>query len=249
MKNITRIIQITDTHLFGGADGQVYNVNTHDSLAAVVKHIQKNVTEFIDAIVVTGDISQDETPASYQRLLDHLAPFSADFYWLPGNHDIPEVMTSVCPRAVVQCAQVNQWQLIMLDSTSRGQVSGKLSNEALNGLDAQLSGTKGQNTVIALHHHPYQSGSEWMDPVSLINAGEFQKVISEHDHVKVVIHGHIHQSFSVLIGAIPCFATPSTCAQFKVNSLDFQIDLSKTAGYRTLELYNDGRVKTFVSRV
>ncbi|MDP0562514.1 MAG: 3',5'-cyclic-AMP phosphodiesterase [Candidatus Endonucleobacter sp. (ex Gigantidas childressi)] len=248
MNQFLRIIQLSDTHLFATDCGQVHGVNTHASLSATIKHLQNRFTDAIDAIVITGDISQDETPASYQRLINHLTPLATPFYWLPGNHDILEVMTKACPQAVIQCVEMRQWQLLMLDSKSSGEVSGRLTDQTLSWLKSRLSETESKNTIIAMHHHPYKTGSKWMNHLGLQNAFQFQEIISDYSNIKAVIHGHIHQQAEVFVGNIPCFATPSTCAQFKANSPDFQIDHSQATGYRILELHNNGRLETSIVR-
>ncbi|HDV5422412.1 TPA: 3',5'-cyclic-AMP phosphodiesterase, partial [Vibrio cholerae] len=54
--------------MFAVEDGSLLSVNTADSFAAVVAAIGEEQVEF-DAILATGDISQDHTPESYQRFV------------------------------------------------------------------------------------------------------------------------------------------------------------------------------------
>lgn len=77
-----KLIQITDTHLFAAEDGSLLSVNTADSFAAVVAAIGEEQVEF-DAILATGDISQDHTPESYQRFVRGIQPLKKACYWLP----------------------------------------------------------------------------------------------------------------------------------------------------------------------
>ena len=53
-----RLLQITDTHLYGSSSGKLLEINTQDSMDHVVKSVQKN-EEQIDFILATGDIAQD----------------------------------------------------------------------------------------------------------------------------------------------------------------------------------------------
>lgn len=98
-----KLIQITDTHLFAAEDGSLLSVNTADSFAAVVAAIGEEQVEF-DAILATGDISQDHT-----RVLSTLcARYSAAkkaCYWLPGNHDYKPSMHSVLPTQQIQAVE------------------------------------------------------------------------------------------------------------------------------------------------
>ena len=45
-----------------------------------------------DAILVTGDIAEDQTSGAYQMLRDILEPAGCPVYCLPGNHDDPALM-------------------------------------------------------------------------------------------------------------------------------------------------------------
>lgn len=68
-----RLLQITDTHLFEAADGSLLSVNTGDSFKAVIDAIVEENPAY-DAILATGDISQDHSEASYQRFEKGIIP-------------------------------------------------------------------------------------------------------------------------------------------------------------------------------
>ncbi|WP_428772996.1 3',5'-cyclic-AMP phosphodiesterase, partial [Vibrio sp.] len=137
-----RLLQITDTHLFAPADGSLLSVNTIDSFQAVVKAIVAQQSHY-DAILATGDISQDHSAESYQRFADGIRPLQQTCYWLPGNHDFKPNMGSVLPsQQIQQCEHIllgDHWQMIMLDSQVVGVPHGRLSDQQLQLLDQKLS--------------------------------------------------------------------------------------------------------------
>ena len=69
----------------------------------------------------TGDLSQDGSYESYQRLAKTLSGFRAPIYWLEGNHDKPAPMLRALrgqDNRVSPCvADIGNWTLVLLDST------------------------------------------------------------------------------------------------------------------------------------
>lgn len=242
-----KIIQITDTHLLATPEAMHYDVNPYQRLLGIMQHIQQHHRD-CDAIVVTGDLTQDETPESYQQLVHLLVPLETPFFWLCGNHDVKATMNEVCPQAMEKRVDLGHWQLLLLHSKTPDAVHGTLSADELNWLETQLQ-EHSENTLLALHHPPYETGSAWMDKINLHNTPGFQRVIAAHAHVKAVVHGHIHQDCEGQLVGIPCFATPSTSVQFMPESDEFMVDSARLPGYRVLELMDDGQLKTEVIRV
>ncbi|WP_263082041.1 3',5'-cyclic-AMP phosphodiesterase [Endozoicomonas sp. Mp262] len=248
MKRCARVIQISDTHLFADPDRLLYGANPYKNLQAVLNAIQKNNPE-VDAIVVSGDLTQDETLASYQWLKSSLSLLEIPFYWLCGNHDDQAVMMQCCPQAMVKRVEVNGWQLLLLDSQIPGEIPGELGDDELAWLAEQLEQYPKTNTLIAVHHHPCPAGSAWLDQINLQNGKQLEDLISLHGGVRAVVHGHIHQASKKWLGNTPCYSVPSSCAQFRPESHEFAIDDSRLPGYRVLDLFDDGSLETHVFRV
>ena len=245
--NKTRIIQITDTHLFNSADGNLMGIRTRESLDAVIQLIQTKCNDFA-CLLVTGDISQDDSPASYEYLKEALLPLQKPFFWLCGNHDAPEEMALVAPEAMKKQVTVGNWQILLLNSQVSGAVYGHLASIELQFLEAQLAETPDKHTLLAIHHHPCSIQSEWMDKIGIDNATSLENIIRQNQQVKCIIHGHVHQDRQYSIANTPVLATPSTCLQFAPLSKDFKASLSQP-GFRILDLLPDGRFETQVIRL
>lgn len=246
-----RLLQITDTHLFEPADGSLLSVKTAESFQAVVSTIAENKVEF-DAILATGDISQDHSAKSYRRFESGIAPLSKPCFWLPGNHDFKPNMGSVLPSTQIQ--QVNHvllgehWQMILLDSQVVGVPHGRLSDQQLEFLDRKLAENASKHTLILLHHHPILVGSTWLDQHNLKDSEEFWGIVDKHTNVKAVLCGHVHQDMNRKRNDVTVMATPSTCVQFRPNSNDFALD-ALSPGWRELQLFDDGHFETQVNRL
>lgn len=246
-----KLVQITDTHLFAPSDGSLLSVNTLDSFRAVVAEILNQKTEF-DAILATGDISQDHSRESYQRFAEGIAPLQKFCFWLPGNHDYKPSMGSVLPsQQIVDLKHAllgEHWQIILQDSQVEGVPHGRLSEQQLSLLESKLSEHPDRHTLILLHHHPFLVGSAWLDQHTLKESGEFWNVISEHQNVRAVLCGHVHQDMDRIHQGVRVMATPSTCVQFKPQSDEFALD-PQSPGWRELELLADGRIQTLIKRL
>ncbi|UTM56896.1 3',5'-cyclic-AMP phosphodiesterase [Photobacterium sp. CCB-ST2H9] len=245
------LLQLTDTHLFADETGSLLGVATKDSFHAVLDEVAAQSRPF-DAIIATGDISQDHTPESYQRFADGIGRWEQPCFWLPGNHDYQPSMKSVLPSPQIKaCDQVlagEHWQVILLDSQVVGVPHGELSEAQLAMLAQALTAEPDRHALVLLHHHPLPAGSRWLDQHQLKNNAAFWQVISRFPQVKAVLCGHIHQELDVLHQGVRVLATPSTCIQFMPDSHDFALDQSNP-GWRWLALMPTGEIDTRIERV
>lgn len=245
-----RVLQFTDTHLFSDAAKKLCGMNTNDSLAAVLAHAKKKEWP-PDFILATGDLSQDETEASYRRFLDFFEPLNVPVFCLPGNHDLPARMSSLLSSENVHSVRQvleQRWQILLLNSVVIGQNGGHMKQEELNFLDQCLSVHDDLHSFVCLHHNVLPTGAKWLDTMTLKNSGEFFEVVSSHKNVRGVLTGHIHQEFQAEVRGVPVFGSPSTCVQFVPKSIKFSLD-ALAPGYRWLTLKANGKIETGVERL
>ncbi len=247
----TVLFQVTDTHLYGNTDGALLGVRTLDSFHAVVDSIVESNLN-CDAILATGDISQDHSTLSYQRFADGISSINSPCYWLPGNHDYKPSMGAVLPSEQIKPSTHvllgDNWQMILLDSQVEGVPYGELSQWQLDQLDEQLSQYPERHTLVLLHHHPLPANSAWLDHHQLHNKDELWSVLAKHNNVNAILCGHIHQALDIEMNGVRVMATPSTCVQFLPNSNDFAVD-QQAPGWRRLELLPTGKIKSDVYRL
>lgn len=244
------VAQITDTHLFADESQELLGLPTVKSFNAVLDCLQ-GLQPQPDLLLLTGDLSQDETMESYYRLYQSLLPLEIPAYWLPGNHDVPSVMEQVLNAAPITAEKTFQrggWNFVLLNSALPDRVDGKLSAISLNWLEQQLQANLQSPTLLALHHPPFPIGSDWMDRINLQNSADLFAVLDRYPQVKLVLFGHIHQEFDDWRHSVRYLAAPSTCVQFKPKSANFALDQLKP-GFRLLYLYSDGSYHTQVQRV
>lgn len=244
------VAQITDTHLFARADDRLLGLQTIESFQAVLRRLH-GLERKPDLLLLTGDLSQDGSAESYSTLQTLLKPLDIPTYWVPGNHDEPDVMAEVLHQAPVspqKSFHAGGWHFLLLSTCIPGRVHGHIASEELEWLDNELSQSKGEPALIAFHHPPFLVGSDWMNDIGLSNADELFAVCDRHPHIKLVLFGHIHQEFSRRRNGVQYLGTPSTCIQFKPNSSEFCLDEAQP-GLRMITLYPNGEWQSAIQRI
>lgn len=238
-----RVLHVTDPHLFADADSRLRGTVTFSTLTDVLEHyLQSGWTA--DVIAMTGDVIQDDTPAAYDRFVQLFEPLGLPVYCVPGNHDVRPLMQQALsspPFYYCESVHIGNWLLTGIDSCVKGDAGGRVSDQELRRLEADLSNTTAKHVAICLHHPPLSMGSRWLDQVGLNNAAEFLRVIANAGKVRTALFGHVHQAFDEQHESIRIIGTPSTCRQFKPGSDEFALDEQPPA-YRRIELSADGSI-------
>lgn len=248
--NTLKVLQFTDTHFFQDSSHKLLGVDTAASFAEVYKKavLQHGIP---DLFLLTGDLSQDETEASYRRLSEAMSKAGAPCYYLPGNHDRREEMKRGLLSAGTYFASdrsivAGKWQIILLDTLVEGEVGGHLEEPEFDFLRKCLDERPHLYSLVCLHHHPVAMGAKWLDQIGVDNGAELIGLLEKYQSVKGVLWGHVHQQFDSNHAQFVLMATPSTCVQFKCSN-DFGVD-ALPPGYRYLELGPDGSIVTQVFR-
>jgi Icc protein len=246
-----RILQITDTHLFAGAEETLLGVNTYLSYRAVLDAIIAERREF-DLVAATGDLAQDHSLAAYRHFAEGIHRIPVPCVWLPGNHDFqPAMVDALADAGIAPSKHVlvgEHWQIILLDTQVFGVPHGELSEYQIEWMQRCLDAYPQRYTLLMLHHHPAASGCTWLDQHSLRNAHMLAAALADYPRVNTLLCGHIHQELDLDWYGRRLLASPSTCVQFKPHCTNFTID-TVSPGWRYLDLYPDGRLETEVCRL
>ncbi|MGB5445727.1 MAG: 3',5'-cyclic-AMP phosphodiesterase [Psychromonas sp.] len=245
-----QLLQITDTHLFSDRNKDLLGINTVESYEAVIEHAAR-YSSTCQAILSTGDLSQDHSRQSYLDFTKQIQKLDLPCYWLPGNHDVQSVMQpSLVQPGLIHTRQIISefWQIILLDSQVEGVPYGFLSEQQLLFLQQALTEYPDKYVLICVHHHVLPVNSAWLDQHILKNHDTFLALIQPFTNVRAVLSGHVHQAFDMVFNDVRFLASPSTCVQFKPNCNDFSVD-DRAPGYRYLALNKNGTINTKVERL
>jgi 3',5'-cyclic-AMP phosphodiesterase len=89
--DLLRVLHFTDTHIHADCDKRLLGVDTQTTLRQLVQ-MSMEIEGAPDLILLTGDLSNDESERSYDRLLELLDPLKSPICFIPGNHDSSETL-------------------------------------------------------------------------------------------------------------------------------------------------------------
>lgn len=239
------LLQITDLHILPEYEDRLYGIDTEKTFHATLDQAFAE-HDSIDAVLVTGDLTHDPYAPAYRRILKKLESCPCPSFCLPGNHDDYDMMRKILDAGSVSCEKqffFSNWQIICLNSMKAGSPGGHLAVEELAFLEDCLKQHPKYPALIAVHHHCLKTGSPWLDTMMIDNSEDLFSVTVRNPQVKAITCGHIHQFFDSCNRSLRIIGTPSTCFQFKPNTLTLKID-EKPPAYRLIELYGDGQFET-----
>ncbi len=241
-----RALQISDTHLLTEPQQTLFDVNTYDNLQATVERISHTNAEY-DFILLTGDVSQDETAESYQHVAALLAPLQKPIYWIPGNHDDPAIMAEVFDPAPhfkrVDCLDLANWRLIFLNSKIAGSNSGHLSPQEMEKLCFLIESChETQAIAIVMHHPPVSVANPLIDKYMLTNQRQFFDAIlplttGRHIVPPLIICGHVHSDHKVMREQMVIEMGPATAFSWEVGE---ELVIVHEIGYKQFTLQPQG---------
>lgn len=237
-----RLIQISDCHLCTNPEARSRIGYPLRQLRAVVAQARRLRP---DIVLVSGDISHDESPAAYRHAFEVFAEFECPWFWMTGNHDHPAFMEELHPFH--DELDLGEWRLLLLDSRVPGQAGGELGQAALQDLAMRLE-EDDRPTLLAMHHPPLEIGSAWMDALGLADREALWQTLAAYGQVRAVLCGHIHQAFAKRHGDIAVYGCPATADQFLPRRDEFTLDEASRPGFRIIDLEGQ-RLSTWVERV
>lgn len=237
------MLQITDTHLFKNNDDEMFGVKPNEQLEKLITHLL-SLKLSIDMIFLTGDVSQDMSPESYQYAVAQLSRFKKVTCWIPGNHDdfktmLIEFNKSIYLQPPVVFKKPGQ-TFIFLNTKYKDVDSGYFNAEDKQLIEETMAVTrKDENVCIVMHHHPVKTNTPLIDHYILENCDEFWKTIDRYPNIKNIICGHVHGDYTLKHGDVTVHASMASCLQWVKGTEKMAID--KAIGCKLYE-FNAGLV-------
>lgn len=166
----------------------------------------------IDAVLLSGDLTERGKPADYAALREILAPLDIPVLCCPGNHDERDAFRRGMlglegTGPVNQAHEVAGASFLLCDSVVPGTPGGALSADTLSWLDSALLRADGPAFVV-LHHPPVDVGIPELDAMRLLNSDDLAAVLARHPRVAGVLCGHAHTGAASTFGGIPVRVAP-----------------------------------------
>lgn len=212
------LAHLSDTHLRDPADPLVRGlVDPRPALSAALEAVAAHSP---DAIVLTGDLSDDGSPRSYAELRRLVEPVArrlgAAVIWGNGNHDDRAAFRAGLLGESPGDAPINavDWvgglRILRLDSTLPGADHGLVAEESLAWLAAELARPAPEGTILAMHHSPLPVVQDLAASWELLGQRELARVLAGTD-VRAILSGHFHQSGFGTFAGIAVHAATSLC--------------------------------------
>lgn len=226
--NRVNILQITDTHLSVSDELELFGVRSNIKFNEVIARIQEVEQSAVDLILLTGDISQDESEQSYQRVVDSLEKLNLPIYWIPGNHDDLIQMERIFKKSPlfhrVRNLSLPEWNLIFLNTKLDNSAEGYLSNEELQILSNEIQiAAPDKKIAVVMHHHPAAVGTPLIDKYILKNRDDFWGIVTG-TQVNLIICGHVHGDYRFQYNDIHIESSPATCLQWQQGAVDLIVE-------------------------
>ncbi len=241
MKNILyKVIQLTDTHLFGDSQNTMFGINCNNKFLEVINQIKKQETE-IDFFLATGDISQDKSEASYECFMETGIRFEKPVYWLDGNHDDFLSMQKVFSKspffANPKILSKPYWDFIFVNTSMANKDSGFIAPTELEWLKHALDASRNADKLVSLvmHHHPFSVSTSLIDKYKIKNGDQLLELLVTYKNIRNIICGHVHNNYTIPYQHIMLEASPATCVQWKKGSETLIVD--ERIGYKIYQFY------------
>ncbi|WP_432564945.1 metallophosphoesterase family protein [Kineococcus sp. SYSU DK003] len=196
---MTRILHLSDTHLMAAGALHQGLVDTTAALGHVLESLHGIGP--LDAVVVSGDVSDDGTVASYETARDLVGPFARSHGAVPvfamGNHDLPAEFTQVLgPTRSVH--DVDGLRIVVLDSSVPACGYGFLDEGQLEWLRSVLATPAAKGSVVVVHHSPLPAPTVLHEGLKLQNPADLLAALAGSD-VRAVLSGHYHHPFAATL--------------------------------------------------
>lgn len=240
-----KVIQLSDTHLFADEDATLFGVKSNRKFRDLILHLQQDELHDTDLILLTGDLSQDESPQSYHKIVEILDPLNTPIYWIPGNHDNIQNLNEAFKKANnffhSRRLSTLHWNFIFLNTKQEGTDSGFLAENELAALRDEVAKSESKPLILVMHHHPMKVNTPLIDQHILRNHHEFWEIISS-TAVKLIICGHVHGDYTLKHNEITIQTSPASCFQFP-KTID-ELIIEEKMGCKVYQL-NEGYFNTY----
>ncbi|MEV2225509.1 metallophosphoesterase [Nocardia vinacea] len=218
MSTVT-VVQLTDTHIRATGERVHGMIDTYANLTQVLQQLRAS-RQRIDALVLSGDLTDNGSPEAYRRLRDAVEPVAAELgartVYTMGNHDERTAfgiellgLDSVDPDVTHdQVFDIAGLRIIALDSSTPHRHDGRLEPEQLDWLTDQLREPAPHGTLLVLHHPPIPSPVAATEYLRLEQPELLGGVLDGSD-VRLIICGHNHLTGAAALGGIPVWIGPA----------------------------------------
>jgi Icc protein len=217
---MTKIIQITDTHIVPSGELAYQTVDTAAALAEAVETVNRLLPQIgpVGLVIVTGDLTEHGSVEEYRRFQSIMSALDVPYQAVPGNHDGREEMRDCFRETGWMPARGSlNWQVdledfavIGLDSLVDDKAHGSLAGDSIDFLTEQLAILEGKPALVGFHHPPFAVGIDAMDKQNMVEPAPFAAALARYPGEIHLVCGHLHRSIAGVFSGRLCQVCPGT---------------------------------------
>ena len=246
------LVQLSDFHIGAPGSGRDPRQCLREALDAVAA-----LPDHPDALLASGDLSDDGSPASYAFVRGELERLGLPYFVLPGNHDDRAALREAFGLAgegddpIHYAADLGPLRLVGIDTVLPGEDRGELDDIGLTMLEAELAMAPEQPTLLAMHHPPLHTGIPPFDGICLDTGarGGLAAVLSRHPQVLRIVAGHVHR---VVVGELDgraVLTVPSTYVQARLDFTATDFGLGADPPGLAVHALSEGQIASHIQPI
>ncbi len=217
-----RFAHVSDLHLCDSPNGD-RALSAHVSVVAeAMARDLARISEVLDFVVVSGDLTEDAHGKSFQQFERLFRPLGLPVFVIPGNHDGPGAYQrearggflaecDITGRAV----ELGEVRLLGLNTCIENNTTGAVADEDLEFIARELATDSPTRPIIVMHHPPFAPGLREFDEIAgLEGAAAFVELLLGAAVPVVVLSGHVHRAYQAHRHGAACFVAGSPAMPF-----------------------------------
>lgn len=248
------LAHLSDTHLIAGGDLLAGRIDTQRQLRKVLERVEAS-GERIDALVVSGDVTDRGDPAAYEIFQELVSPvverLGCALVVTGGNHDERRPMARTLhaidsddPQDTV--TDVRGLRVIAVDSAIPGYHHGGFSDAQFDWLTRELADKAEHGTILVIHHAPIVYRSPVMQLLDFHEVDRLRQVVEGSD-VRAILSGHLHVTSFGMLGRVPVMVAGGVSYVDDVGApRDLLMGVDGPQSWNLVEVHADQVVSTVV---
>ena len=211
-----RFAHLSDLHL-----SQIPVEGVLPNADAIVEDIVRDVCrirESLDFVVVSGDMTDDGDPASFQRFETLFETIGLPVFVVPGNHDGPAEYYRYRDASMQfadwditnRVVDLSGLRLIGIDTCIESETTGRIDAAALSLVQQEIVRQGSGPLIIVMHHPLFSPGMRDFDAVArLEGSDQMLEIVRRSGAPQIILAGHVHRPYLGNRHGAACFVTGS----------------------------------------
>ncbi|MEO6999498.1 MAG: metallophosphoesterase [Terracoccus sp.] len=243
------IAHLSDPHLLAGDRLLSGHIDTAAQLRQALRRVEES-EEAIDAVVLSGDLTDSADPDAYALLLEIARPVAdrlgAALVMTGGNHDERGPLAAALYGIDTDAPQdratdVRGLRVVTLDSAVPGYHHGGFSEDQYDWLATELATPAEYGTIIVMHHPPITYRSPTMALLDFDEPVRLGRVLAGSD-VRAILSGHLHVTTFGTLGGVPVIVAGGISYVDDVGApRELMIGIDGPQSWNLVELHGGGR--------